>query len=60
MITTIDLTKVTAKKHSVRFDTDDADAPLTNVYIAQWWVLNNGGALNGVRVTIEPLDEGAE
>lgn len=59
-MTTFDLTVVSPKKHSVRFDStaqDDA-LPVTNLYVDKVWVRDNGGCENGIRITIEPIPEG--
>lgn len=55
METRIDMENATPKKHSVRFDTSDTEAPVRNVYLSKWWIELNGGCPNGVRVTVEAL-----
>jgi len=55
--TSFDLPVATPKKHSVRFDATKERAeqvPIQTVYVTKAWVEEHG-AENGVRVTIEPL-----
>jgi len=59
-VTVIDMTGITAKKHSVRFDCEDKDSPVSSIYIARHWLTTSGNddaLIHGVRVTIEPLAE---